>query len=77
MHRAAIVAFGVVLALVAAGSARAATAAQVYGLSPYPNAGACHGAPQSGTLFVNSEVEPWVGDNDIPSATAYPDALVS
>jgi hypothetical protein len=76
MHRAAIVAFGVVLALVAAGSARAATAAQVHGLSPYPNAGACHGAPQSGTLFVNSEVEPWVGDNDIPSATADPDALV-
>jgi hypothetical protein len=25
---------------------------------------------------VNSEVEPWVGDNDIPSATADPDALV-
>jgi hypothetical protein len=66
------------LALVALGaaSAQAAPALQVHGLSPYPNPGACHGAPQTGTLYVNSEVEPWVGDNDMPDVTADPDALV-
>jgi hypothetical protein len=76
MHRAPVVAFGLALALLAAGPARAATATQVHGLSPYPDPGACQGAPQSGTLFVNSEVEPWVGDNDNPSPAADPDALV-
>jgi hypothetical protein len=76
MHRAPIVAVGAALALVTAGSAQAATATKVHGLSPYPNPGACHGAAESGTLYVNSEVEPWVGDNDIPSATADADALV-
>jgi hypothetical protein len=76
MHRASFVAFGVALALLAAGPARAATATPVHGLSPYPNPGGCHGAPESGTLYVNSEVEPWVGDNDMPAATADPDALV-
>jgi hypothetical protein len=63
MRRTAIV-LGLVLAGLAAGSAQAAPATFVHGLSPYPNPGACHGAPQSGTLFVNSEVEPWVGDDD-------------
>jgi BNR repeat-like domain len=34
---------------------------QASGLSPFaPN---CHGAPQNGTLYVNSEVEPWVDVN--------------
>ena len=61
MRRTAIV-LGLVLAGLAAGSAQAAPATFVHGLSPYPNPGGCHGAPQSGTLFVNSEVEPWVGD---------------
>ena len=63
MRRTAIV-LGLVLAGLAAGSAQAAPATFVHGLSPYPNPGGCHGAPQSGTLFVNSEVEPWVGDDD-------------
>ena len=63
MRRRAIV-LGLVLAGLAAGSAQAAPATFVHGLSPYPNPGGCHGAPQSGTLFVNSEVEPWVGDDD-------------
>jgi hypothetical protein len=76
MHRRTIAALGAALALATATSAQAAPATKVHGLSPYPNPGACHGAPQSGTLFVNSEVEPWVGDNHIPSATADPDALV-
>jgi hypothetical protein len=76
MPRAPIVASAVALALLAAGPAQAATATKVHGLSPYPNPGACHGAPQTGTLFVNSEVEPWVGDNDIPGAGADPDALI-
>ena len=72
-----IVTVGLTLAGLGAGSAQAATALQVSGLSPYPNPGACHGAQQSGTLFVNSEVEPWVGDNDRPASTADPDALVA
>ena len=77
MHRAPIVAAGVVaLGLLAAGPAHAAVATQVHGLSPYPNPGGCHGAAQNGTLYVNSEVEPWVGDNDKPSASADPDALI-
>ena len=68
MRRRAIV-LGLVLAGLAAGSAQAAPATFVHGESPYPDPGACHGAPQSGTLFVNSEVEPWVGDDDSgPSA---------
>src|SRR5215208_7081111 len=75
MKRSAI-ALGLVLAVLAAGSAQAATATKVHGLSPYPNPGACHGAPQSGTLFVNSEVEPWVGDNTIPGPGADADALI-
>jgi hypothetical protein len=64
MWRTAIV-LGVAFAGLAAGSAQAAPATFVHGLSPYPNPGGCHGAPQSGTLFVNSEVEPWVGDNEL------------
>src|SRR3954447_19645835 len=64
MRRAAI-SLGIVLAGLGAGSAQAAPANLVHGLSPYPNPGGCHGAPQSGTLFVNSEVEPTVGDNDL------------
>jgi len=58
-------ALAAVVCVVAAGPAVAAPATFVHGLSPYPNPGGCHGAPQSGTLFVNSEVEPWVGDNDL------------
>jgi hypothetical protein len=59
-------ALAVVVSVVAAGPAVAAIPATfVHGLSPYPNPGGCHGAPQSGTLFVNSEVEPTVGDNDL------------
>jgi hypothetical protein len=76
MHRGSIVAFGVAVGLLASASAQAATAVSVHGVSPYPNPGGCHGAPQSGTLFVNSEVEPWVGDNDKPSGGAEADALV-
>ena len=73
MHRAPIVAAGVVaLGLLAAGPAHAAAATQVHGLSPYPNPGGCHGAAQNGTLYVNSEVEPWVGDNDNPSGARIP-----
>jgi hypothetical protein len=75
MRRGAIV-LGLLLAVVTAGSAKAAPATQVHGLSPYPNPGGCHGAVQSGTLFVNSEMEPWVGDNDNPTATADPDSLI-
>jgi hypothetical protein len=75
MRRGAIV-MGVLLAGLGTGSAQAATATQVHGLSPYPNPGGCHGAVQSGTLYVNSEVEPWVGDNSNPSALADPDALI-
>ena len=55
----------VVACVVAAAPAVAAPATLVHGMSPYPNADSCHGAPQSGTLFVNSEVEPAVGDNDL------------
>ena len=62
MRRRAIV-LGLVLAGLAAGTAQAVPATFVHGMSPYPNPGGCHGAPQSGTLFVNSEVEPWVGDD--------------
>ena len=62
MRRRAIV-LGLVLAGLAAGTAQAVPATFV-GESPYPDPGGCHGAPQSGTLFVNSEVEPWVGDDD-------------
>lgn len=76
MHRGAIAAVGVALAVLAAGTAQAATAIQVHGTSPYPNPGGCHGAAQSGTLYVNSEVEPWVGDNARPSGAADPDALI-
>jgi hypothetical protein len=75
MRRGAIV-LGLLLAVVTAGSAQAAPATKVHGLSPYPNPGGCHGAVQSGTLFVNSEVEPWVGDNDNPIADADPDSLI-
>ena len=64
MWRTAIV-LGVAFTGLAVGSAGAAPATFVHGLSPYPNPGSCHGAPQSGTLFVNSEVEPWVGDDDL------------
>src|SRR5215216_1270539 len=64
MRRAAI-GLGLVLAVLSVGSAQAAPATLVHGLSPYPDPGGCHRAPQSGTLFVNSEVEPWVGDNDL------------
>jgi hypothetical protein len=76
MHCRTIVTLCLALAGLGAGSAQAATATKVSGLSPYPNPGACHGAPQSGTLYVNSEVEPWVGDNDNPVGAADPDALV-
>jgi hypothetical protein len=76
MHRGAIVTLAVALAGLAPGAAHAATATQVHGLSPYPNPGGCHGAAQSGTLFVNSEVEPWLGANDNPTAAADPDALI-
>jgi hypothetical protein len=62
VRRAAIV-LGVVLAGLGGATAQAAPATFVHGLSPYPDPGGCQGAPQSGTLFVNSEVEPWVGDN--------------
>ena len=75
MRRGAIV-LGMLLAVVTAGSAQAAPATQVHGLSPYPNPGGCHGADQAGTLFVNSEVEPWVGDNDNPTGDADPDSLI-
>ena len=73
MRRTAIV-LGLVLAGLAAGTAQAAPATFVHGLSPYPNPGGCHGAPQSGTLFVNSEVEPWVGDDG--SLSGRPDSLI-
>ena len=75
MRRGAIV-LGMLLTVVTASSAQAAPATQVHGLSPYPNPGGCHGAVQSGTLFVNSEVEPWVGDNDNPTGDADPDSLI-
>jgi hypothetical protein len=75
LRRTAIV-LGLVLAGLGAGSAQAAPAIPVHGLSPYPNPGGCHGAPQSGTLFVNSEVEPWVGDNDNPDALVDEDSLI-
>jgi len=71
-----IVTMSFALAGLGAGTAHAAAATQVSGLSPYPNPGACHGAPQTGTLYVNSEVEPWVGDNDNPAVTADPDSLI-
>ena len=74
--RRSVIALGAVLAGLTATSAQAAPATQVHGLSPYPNPGGCHGAVQSGTLFVNSEVEPWVGDNDNPTADADPDSLI-
>jgi hypothetical protein len=74
--RATAITFAVALAGLAAGSAQAATALQVHGLSPYPDPGGCQGAPQSGTLFANSEVEPYVGDNDNAAATADPGALI-
>ena len=76
MHRAAMVPLAVALVGLVAGTAHAAAATQVHGLSPYPNPGGCHGALQSGTLFVNSEVEPWLGDNDNPSGAADLDALI-
>ena len=49
---------GVVAALAVPVSASAAVGppVQASGLSPF--APACHGAPQNGTLYVNSEVEP-------------------
>ncbi len=75
MRRTAIV-LGFALAGLTAGSAQAAPATFVHGLSPYPNPGGCHGAPQSGTLFVNSEVEPWAGDNDSPDALSDEDSLI-
>src|SRR5215208_8420333 len=71
-----IVTMSFALAGLGAGTAHAAAATQVSGLSPYPNPGGCHGAPQSGTLYVNSEVEPWVGDNDNPSSGTDPDSLI-
>ena len=74
--RRSVIALGAVLAGLTATSAQAAPATQVHGLSPYPNPGGCHGAVQSGTLFVNSEVEPWVGDNDNPTGDADPDSLI-
>jgi hypothetical protein len=61
-----ILATGGVCAAAVFGLAGAAPAAvgppgQASGLSPFaPN---CHGAPQNGTLYVNSEVEPWVDVN--------------
>jgi hypothetical protein len=58
-------ALAVVVSVVAAGPAMAVPATFVHGLSPYPDPGSCHGAQESGTLFVNSEVEPMVGDNDL------------
>ena len=74
--RRSVIALAAVLAGLTASSAQAAPATQVHGLSPYPNPGGCHGAVQSGTLFVNSEVEPWVGDNDNPTGDADPDSLI-
>jgi hypothetical protein len=53
MRRTAIV-LGLVLAGLTAGSAQAATATKVHGLSPYPNPGGCHGAPQSATPVVSA-----------------------
>jgi len=75
MRRGAIV-LGLVLAGLAAGTAQAVPANFVHGMSPYPNPGGCHGAAQSGTLFVNSEVEPLVGDNDSPDAVGSTDSLI-
>jgi hypothetical protein len=58
-----------------AGTATALTpGTMVQGVSPY--AADCHGAPQGGTLFKNSEVEPWLASNENPDATADPDALL-
>jgi hypothetical protein len=74
--RLTVTTLAVALAGLAAGSAQAASALPVAGLSPYPDPGACQGAPQSATLYVNSEVEPYVGDNDKPSPTADPNALI-
>lgn len=46
------------LAVGGVASAAVGTPIQASGLSPFaPN---CHGAPQNGTLYLNSEVEPWV-----------------
>ena len=53
------------VSVVAAAPAVAVPATLVHRLSPYPDPGSCHGAPQTGTLFVNSEVEPMLGDNDL------------
>jgi BNR/Asp-box repeat len=54
---------GIAAALAAACTAAPASAAvgppvQASGLSPF--AADCHGAPQNGTLFRDSEVEPWI-----------------
>lgn len=65
MRRSRVLALGVV---VAAGAATPASAAvgplsQASGLSPF--APACNGAPQNGTEYRNSEVEPWVDLNPV------------
>ncbi len=62
---------GIVTALAGVALAGPAPAAvgpnvQASGLSPF--APDCHGAPQNGTLYVNSEVEPWIDVN--PTDTA-------
>ena len=51
----------VVLATAAVALAAVGPPTQASGLSPF--AANCHGAPQSGTLYVNSEVEPWIDVN--------------
>jgi hypothetical protein len=49
------------LALAAPATAAVGPPVQASGLSPF--AANCHGAPQNGTLYRNSEVEPWVDVN--------------
>ena len=49
------------LALAAPATAAVGPPVQASGLSPF--AANCHGAPQNGTLYLNSEVEPWVDVN--------------
>ncbi len=50
-----------VLAVPVSAGAAVGPPVQASGLSPFSPA--CHGAPQNGTLYVNSEVEPWVDVN--------------
>ena len=55
------VAMAAALALAVPAHAAVSPPVQASGASPF--AANCHGAPQNGTLYVGSEVEPWVDVN--------------